>query len=233
MANIITTAEALAQMPDGVDSSSSRFTLAVSGASAAMNRLCGRVWRTATFAAWHSGDAAANLEVGGKTYSGRYALYLIDPTTRLATLPVTTASAISENGTALTAVRLSAATSFTDSENVAIVDDVRGIIWRARVSSGVPAPREWAAGVSNIRASYVAGYQRTDEVGSGIPTMPEDVIQATAHVAALLLREGWRTGISSQGELGGTVSYDRLLLPVIKELIHSYRVPPGPTTLAG
>lgn len=233
MANIITTAQALAQMPDGVDSSSTRFTLAVSGASAALDRLCGRVWHTTTFAAWHSGYAAANLDIGGKTYRGRYALYLVDPATRLATLPVTAVSSVTEDGDALTAVLLSTATSFTDSEDVAIVDGVRGIVWRARVSSGVPEPVEWAAGVANIRVGYTAGFKSTDEKVEGVSDVPDDIIQATAHVAALVLREGWRTGISAQGEMGGTVSYDRLLLPVVKELIHSYRIPPGPMTLAG
>lgn len=233
MANIITSAEALAQMPDGVDSTSTRFTLAVSGASSLMNRLCGRVWHTANFAAWHSGTAAANLTVGGKTFSGRYALYLADPDTRLATLPVTAVSAITEDGTALTVVRLSAATSFTDSDNVAIVDDRLGIVWRATVSNGVPAPCEWSSGVANIRTSYTAGYKRTDEVAAGVTDVPDDMIQATAHVAALMLREGWRTGISAQGEMGGTVSYDRLLLPVLKDAIERYRIPPGPITVAG
>ena len=233
MANLITTAQALAQMPDGVDTTSTRFSESVSGASEWMSRACGRVWHTATFSAWHSGNSAAHLDLGSTLQRGRYALYLMDPATRLATLPVTSVTSVTENGTALTVVRLSAATSFTNGTGVAIVDDLRGIIWRAEISSGVPIPVEWAPGIANIRVVYVAGYKRSDEVASGVSDVPSDIVQATSHVAAMMLREGWRTGISSQGELGGTVSYDRLLLPIQRDAIERHRVPSGPITLAG
>lgn len=233
MADILTTAQALAQMPEGVDSTSTRFTLAVSGASEWMNRACNRVWHTANFAAWHSGYAASNIDFGGKPYWGRYALYLLDPATRLPTLPVTAVSSITENGTALTVIRISAASSFTDGTSVAIVDDIRGVIWKASITSGVPSPVEWATGIANIRVSYTAGFKRSDEVTAGVADLPLDIVEAAAHVAAMMVREGWRTGISSQGEMGGTVSYDRLLLPILRDAIARHRVPSGPITLAG
>lgn len=193
--------------------------LCIDGASDAIERWAKRRFLEADFDAWHDGSSA--LPNGDVC---RADLYLADPETGFATLPVTEVTLIEENGVALTPIIMHAGESLVDGES-AVVFPERGIIRRATVAAGSISYTGWASGVANIRVSYTAGY--------ALESMPDSLRRACIHLANMIYREPFRAGISSQADLGASVSYERLIPPYIRSMLASFQFPGSPRTLAG
>lgn len=197
----------------------SALQLCIDGASDAIERWTRRRFLTASHAAWHDGSAAG--EMGGVA---RNALYLAEPETCFATLPVSAVSSITEDGTSLNVILMHAATTFTNGEAAVVFTD-RGIVRRAVVTGGEIAYTSWSSGSANIKTAYTAGY--------ALASMPQALQLVCIDLTQRIYRESFRLGVASQNDMGASVSYERLLPPWAKDMLSSFKFVGSPRTLAG
>ena len=195
------------------------FSRCAEAAAAWLERVCRRRFKSADYTALHSGDRARGYTDGSH-------LYLADPTTGWALMPVTAVASLTEDGEELEVFDLSAAPAFTDGE-AALLHAAAGRLRRVTISGGKAYPRAWPAGLANIKAVCTAGYLEAEE-----PKVPEDLAQLAIELTWLFYREGGRLGVDMLNEAGlGVANFARLLTPNAKRTLDLYSIPASPVTL--
>lgn len=203
----------------GITAEDANLTRCLVAATAWLERATRRNLVTGTFTAWHSGDRAARFED---------TLYLADPASRYALLPVTAVSSITEDGTALGIILATDAGPFADGEH-ALVSLAQGTVQRVSVSSGKISIKAWASGTMNIRVACTAGYTvRTDSAEGNVPAQLE---QAVCEITRQFYLEGSRTGAESYQAEGVDARFVRLLSPLTKQAIDQFRLVRNPVTV--
>lgn len=220
---LVTLAEVKAAgAPNGNDAA---LTRAIDAASLTLERETGCALYASTAADQiHSGDLAWLCRDESGVYGSR--LFLQDHATGFYTRPVIAITGVTENGTALTVVRVPSSGPWTDTANGVLILDREGVAVRCSVSDGVPRPQPWKSGVANIRVTGVSG-------GFADGAAPEDIKQACIELALLYYREGLRIGVETMNDLGSSVSYSRTLTPKTRDVIAFYSRRWSPVTLAG
>lgn len=175
--------------------------------------------------AWHSGSKAVPSAGPGGALD---TLYLEDPATGLVTRPVLASPAmtVTEDGDSITVQYVDAATSWTAGE-LALVDPIAGRVLRAYATSSSLTLKAWSPATGNIRLTYTAGYN-TDTTA---PVVPPNLKQLAIEVSWLMYREGARNGLESLAETGVNLTFIRLLSPLAKSALESFRAVPAPRTL--
>ncbi len=222
----LSTVKGAQQSTTGVDDVA--LAKCLTAASRAIDVRTGRRFKSASYNQWHSGTRAARYENESESVD-RAVLWLADPETRLTTLPVSAVTSVSENGTALTVVRLQQSSVLPTSGELAVVDDAQGTIIRASAATYGFTPKAWQCGVANIRVVCTAGYDH--DVAT--PNMPEEIAQACAELTWLLYQEGRRTGVEQMAAAGMDVRFIRFLPPNSKMILKLFDRRWSPTTLEG
>lgn len=202
----------------GLEAEDPNLVRCLEAASVWIERTCRRLFLSGTYSAWHSGNRCALYDD---------TLYLADPVTRFPVLPVTAVSSITEDGVALTVVRLASAASWADGE-AAVVSDARGTIRRATISGGKISFVPWASGVANIRVVCTAGYTARDPEDGAAGTMPDQIEQLCCEVTRQFHAEGRRTGVEGFATDGIDARFVRLLSPLAKAALDQFRFPGTP-----
>lgn len=198
---------------------------AIDAASATIERECGRlILATAAADQIHSGDRAARYRDENARTGTR--LYLQDHATGYYTLPITAVASATEDGVALTVVRMPSAGPWADADNAVVILDRQGIAIRASISGGKVTPKPWAEGLANIRLGGVACGWASDAI-------PDDIAQVVLELALLYHRESSRAGADSMNVEGSSISYTRTLTPKARDVIALYSRRVGPRTLEG
>lgn len=206
-------------------SSDEQLGRAIDAASATLERECRRLILAAgPTDQLHSGDRAAVYRDEQARTGTR--LYLQDHATGFYTLPVTAIGTVTEDGVALTVIRMPSAGPWADTDNAVVILDRQGIAIRSSVSGGVISPKAWASGFANIRLAGVA-------CGWAADAIPDDIGQAALELALLYFREGQRVGVESYDQSGSSSSYSRTLTPKTRDVIALYGRRVGPVTLEG
>lgn len=89
--------------------------------------------------------------------------------------------------------------------------------WRLVLLGGL----EFTRGGMNVVVSYTAGYTAA--------TMPDDLVQACCHMAALMYKERDRIGLSSKSVGGESISYSGDVPDVVLATIQTHRAVAIPT----
>lgn len=200
----------------------------LTAASRAIEIRTGRRLKSASYNQWHSGDRAVRYQNESQCVD-RAMLFLADPETRLATLPVSAVTSVTENGTALTVVRLQQVSTLPTSGELAVVDDAQGRIIRASAATYGFTPKAWQSGIANIRVVCTAGYDHD----ASNPNMPDEIVQVCAELTWLMYQEGRRTGVEQMAAAGMDVRFIRFLPPNSKTTLQLFDLRWSPSTLEG
>lgn len=186
---------------------------------------CSRRFVARSYSAIHSGSFAFRDE------QGRSCLALADPESGLATTHPYSVSAITENGVSLTPIIIGKTAQPWADGQVALFDIPSGYVRRGVIANGSLSFVDWARGYANIAIEYVAGFDTATQDPAGYAA-PADLSEAAAHLALLMYREGGRSGLDSRNYEGQSMSFSRVLIPIVRDAIDRYRLPVFPSTLA-
>lgn len=200
---------------DGLDEQ--RALRAIDAACEALERRCKRMFLAGEYTALHSGSRAVKDE------QGRSLLYLADPATLHAVMPVTLVDSITEDGVALTVYKMPTDTAFATAGDCAVVYEHRGVIARGYVSNGELSFGAWEPGNANILCTVTAGY--TDA------TAPDDLKALASELAWQYYQEGGRQGLEAWNVSDVGVRFSRLLTPQSKAVLDRYTYIRRPVTL--
>ena len=210
---------------EGIDAA--ELDRCVRAATGALESALRRRLSYATYSAIHSGARAA---------TAGHLLWLADPASGYATLPVASVESVVEDGVALTPVVVSGSMQIPDGA-LALVYPDDGVIARAIGSGGFAHRVPWSPREFNVRVEIAAGY-RIDDVddkdgAADAPALPDEIEQIVYELAWLIHREGARNGLEQLVETGVNLTFVRLLSPTCQRTLERLSLPRRPRTMEG
>ena len=205
---------------EGIDSA--EIDRCVRAATGALESALRRRLSVATYSSIHSGARAA---------TAGHLLWLADPASGYATMPVVSVSSVVEDGVELTPVVVSGAMAIPDGE-LALVYPADGVIARAHGSGGFAQRKPWSPREFNARVEIEAGYDVGDG-SSDAESLPDEIEQIVYELAWLIHREGARNGLEQLVENGVNLTFVRLLSPTCQRTLERLSLPRRPRTMEG
>lgn len=178
----------------------------------------------ADYTAIHGGWNA--IPFPGYPQGCKHVLCLADPDGLMRIGPVTAISSLTENGTALTIIKVPSGSQPYSTSAGAVLYEREGDLMRITVdSTGYDyVPTDWTGGFANIRVVCTAGWP--------IASVPDDLKECAREMTWILYKEGSRSGMESISDSGAAIQFIRTLPHLMQRSLNLYSRKRFPITLA-